>query len=262
MFGKIASCNAEFSDPNCATVILGSTNSLCASGSPGGTPGDPHPNQGGQILIDINVSLWAGLNCGDRHFDPKTQGQAVPEGNDFADFTSDLICSDRTGVPARCIASEDPLAERVTLDITNSFSWSNAGAVRTINQTLWQTTNLATTASETGKDQDFTIETCVSSQKTDLETCRQSGSFNFSTSQPVVIWRQNLTDPDMSGTSEGFTQDINGSFVYNGDFLGLGAVEFGCGLGMQGCSAYPNGSSQTQRSTGTGTPKETLPPSP
>jgi hypothetical protein len=58
----------------------------------------------------------------------------------------------------------------------------------------------------------------------------------------TVTWTQNISDPDQSGTgASSFTQNIAGSFVYNGTADAVSAQ-------------YPSGRTQTQRSIGVASP--------
>lgn len=242
MFGVIAATN-----PDSSPVDVARCTPL------GGAQTSPSP-----------AGLIIGVNCGDLHLDPVSQGMAIPSG---ANTVSASFVSD-TSMNSDFNQNQDG---HVGFDITNTMTWDptcGSPVCITLDQVLWQVTNLVpggagtlgTVNSSTDPavilsqprigpgtgDQVFLIETQASFTNPD----------GVQFQGPIVSWRQHIVDPEMSGTATtGFTQRLSGSFVYNDN----PAADFSCTDPQQGCSQYPNGQSQTIRSTGIGTPSENLP---
>jgi|SRR5579863_1083254 len=211
--------------------------------------------------------LLTGLNCGDLHIDPPTQGQSIPAPssstapvNDLTSafvaenpftanfcYTGDTVCNNPSG--------------HVAFGIVNHFSWtpvtpSSANIV--IQQTMNQVTGLnpaapntigGPTASDgtipvgTG-DQQVTVTVNIPFVTTIPATSTALvGTFT----PPTVGWTSFIQDPDMSGFGPGFTQTVQGNFTYNSP-----TSTFGCPVsaGTQGCAQYPSGVTQTLRSQG------------
>lgn len=207
-------------------------------------------------------SSLSGLNCGDLRFDPASQGQdftsltgpntlVTPAGglNMNTQFVADFCpgpgpavtdCSDGGGTPAQVIAAH------AGFNITNNFNFSRisgtASAVTgsdNIRQvTAVKTTGIGTQASPGTGDQVFVANTSWATDSTNPS----SNSPSTSPSSLTVSWTQNISDPDQSGTGSGsFTQNISGSFVYNGTSPAISAQ-------------YPSGKTQTERSIGVASP--------
>lgn len=207
-----------------------------------------------------NASL-AGLNCGDLRFNPSTQGQTTlttdantlvtPVGglNMNSQFVADFCpgpagaptdCSDGGGTPAQIIAAH------TGFNVTNNFNFKRLGGTTseiTGSQSMRQvtavkTTNIGTQAAPGTGDQLVEITA-------NWATTPANPSSNNPASNPAsltVTWTQNISDPDQSGTgASSFTQNIAGSFVYNGTADAVSAQ-------------YPSGKTQTQRSIGVAAP--------
>ncbi|WDT75810.1 MAG: hypothetical protein MPW16_00915 [Candidatus Manganitrophus sp.] len=207
-----------------------------------------------------NASL-AGLNCGDLRFNPSTQGQTTlttdantlvtPVGglNMNSQFVADFCpgpagaptdCSDGGGTPAQIIAAH------TGFNVTNNFNFKRLGGTTseiTGSQSMRQvtavkTTNIGTQAAPGTGDQ--LVEVTAN-----WATTPANPSSNNPASNPAsltVTWTQNISDPDQSGTgASSFTQNIAGSFVYNGTADAVSAQ-------------YPSGKTQTQRSIGVAAP--------
>jgi hypothetical protein len=193
--------------------------------------------------------LLVGVNCGDLHYDPITQGQSIPtEGTPLTGvFTSVTAMNSDFG----------PSTDAHTgFDISNTFTWDPTCTTPVCvseNQSVKQVTNLVpggggTLAAPGTGDQVFV--TTANFNLTNTNAAGPSGPF-------AVTWTQSITDPEQSGTAAtGFTQSLTGQFNYNE----LSTREFGCpsSASTQGCSQYPNGRTQTLRSSGA-TATETLP---
>lgn len=207
-----------------------------------------------------NASL-AGLNCGDLRFNPSTQGQTtlttdantlvtpVAGLNMNSQFVADFCpgpagaptdCSDGGGTPAQVIAAH------TGFNVTNNFNFKRLGGTTseiTGSQSMRQvtavkTTNIGTQAAPGTGDQLVEITA-------NWATTPANPSSNNPASNPAsltVTWTQNISDPDQSGTgASSFTQNIAGSFVYNGTADAVSAQ-------------YPSGKTQTQRSIGVAAP--------
>lgn len=207
-----------------------------------------------------NASL-AGLNCGDLRFNPSTQGQTTlttdantlvtPAGglNMNSQFVADFCpgpagaptdCSDGGGTPAQVIAAH------TGFNVTNNFNFKRIGGTTseiTGSQSMRQvtavkTSNIGTQASPGTGDQIVEVTA-------NWATTPANPSSNNPASNPAsltVTWTQNISDPDQSGTgASSFTQNIAGSFVYNGTADAVSAQ-------------YPSGRTQTQRSIGVAAP--------
>lgn len=207
-----------------------------------------------------NASL-AGLNCGDLRFNPSTQGQTtlttsantlvtpVAGLNMNSQFVADFCpgpagaptdCSDGGGTPAQVIAAH------TGFNVTNNFNFkvltgttSEVTASQSMRQvTAVKTANIGTQAAPGTGDQLVVITA-------NWATTPANPSSNNPASNPsnlTVTWTQNISDPDQSGTgASSFTQNIAGSFVYNGTAAAVSAQ-------------YPSGKTQTQRSIGVAAP--------
>lgn len=207
-----------------------------------------------------NASL-AGLNCGDLRFDPASQGQTTltADANTLVtpvagldmntQFIADFCpgpagaptdCSDGAGTPAQVIAGH------TGFNITNDFNFKRlngttseiAGSQSMRQVTAVKTTNIGTQGTPGTGDQ---LVVVTSSWAT---TAGNPSSNNPATSPSnlTVTWTQNISDPDQSGTGTGsFTQNISGSFVYNG-------------VSDAVIAQYPSGKTQTERSIGVAAP--------
>ncbi|NKE72470.1 hypothetical protein [Candidatus Manganitrophus noduliformans] len=207
-----------------------------------------------------NASL-AGLNCGDLRFNPSTQGQTTlttdantlvtpVAGLDMnSQFVADFCpgpagaptdCSDGGGTPAQVIAAH------TGFNVTNDFNFirltgttSEITGSQSMRQvTAVKTANIGTQAAPGTGDQLVEISA-------DWATTAANPSSNNPATNPnslTVTWTQNISDPDQSGTgASSFTQNIAGSFVYNGTADAVSAQ-------------YPSGRTQTERSIGVAAP--------
>jgi hypothetical protein len=197
-------------------------------------------------------NLLVGVNCGDLHYDPITQGQTIPSiGNPLTGVFTSV-----TAMNADFGPSTD---SHTGFDISNTFTWEPATSTTcsspnciTVSQSVKQVTNLVPggggtlTAPGTG---DQVFETTADFSLTGATSAGPGGPF-------AVTWTQSITDPEQSGTAAtGFTQSLTGTFNYNQPSL-----NFGCPISgsTQGCSQYPDGRTQTLRSSGSSA-TETLP---
>lgn len=209
----------------------------------------------------VTNSTLAGLNCGDLRFDPASQGQSTltsaantlvtPAGGlDMnTQFVADFCpgpagaptdCSDGASTPAQVIAAH------AGFNITNNFNFkvingttsAVTGSDNVRQVTAVKTTGIGTQASPGTGDQVFVANTSWATTTTNPS----SNNPATSPSSLTVSWTQNISDPDQSGTGSGsFTQDISGSFVYNGTSPAISAQ-------------YPSGKTQTERSIGVASP--------
>lgn len=207
-----------------------------------------------------NASL-AGLNCGDLRFDPNSQGQTtlttaantlvtpVAGLNMNSQFIADFCpgpgpavtdCSDGGGTPAQKIAAH------TGFNITNNFNFKVLGGTTsevTASESMRQVTAVKTTGIGTQAAPGTGDQLVVISAN--WATTPANPSSNNPASSPnnlTVNWTQNISDPDQSGTGSGsFTQNISGSFVYNGTATAVSAQ-------------YPSGKTQTERSIGVAAP--------
>ena len=201
------------------------------------------------------------LNCGNMRLTPTNQGQTLPSvptntagaaintlSGAFTantDMKGDFCASGKTDCDP---GSGQLTAAHAGFDIQNHFTWTptspspSPSATVTSNDTMEQVTALSapigTLASPGTGDQRVKITTSFSTTSSASST-DVDGTFT----PPTVTWTQIISDPDMSGTGIGFSQNISGSFLYNstGD-----------------TASYPSGASQTVRSTGSGSPTEFL----
>jgi hypothetical protein len=225
----------------------------------------------GTVVLTDPAGLVSGLNCGDLHFDPTTQGVVIPAANNPAAPVNDLTAAFTTNTPFTGNFSPNPActagtscavgsgdttsAAHTAFEITNTFSWTptaNNTADVSVSQTMHQVTALNTTSPNTiggptaggsttppvgTGDQDVKIEVSFSN----------SSNANGSFTSPLVTWTSHIQDPDMSGSGPGFTQDISGSFTYDNPSTFIS-------------TQYPSGPTQTQRSQGVApTASESLP---
>src|SRR5581483_1038046 len=206
----------------------------------------------------------AGLNCGDLRFDPATQGQTIPVGNNtlitpagglnmntqfVADFCNSIGNDCMAGTtPAQKVESHlginmssffnfQPLAGGTTATTSASDSLRQVTAVK-----LTGIGTLDTSGSNPGPGTGDQVFVANTSWTTTSSNNAATGPTNM-----TVTWHQEISDPDQSGTGSGsFIQNLDGSFVYNGTSPAIQAQ-------------YPSGSTQTQRSIGiTPTSGETL----
>jgi len=211
------------------------------------------------------VGLNLGLNCGDLHFDAASQGQNIPvEGNPLSgQFVSSTTMQ----------ADFSPNADAHTgFNFSNSFTWdptckTSAGVSQavciTATQSVMQVTNLVpggagTFAAPGTGDQVFQSTGTFSLTGQSSDPTKNTAASDPTSSGPLITWTQVIQDPEQSGTAAiGFSQNLAGTFTYNQ----TPGLEFGCPAGptTQGCSQYPNGQSQTLRSTGAASAAETLP---
>lgn len=212
----------------------------------------------------VNGSTLEGLNCGDLRFNPASQGQAfsdpvftgantlvTPSGglNMNSQFVADFCpgpagaptdCSDGAGSPAQIISAH------TGFNVTNNFNFKRLTGTTsevTASQSMRQVTAVKTTAIGTQAAPGTGDQLVVIS--TNWATTPANPSSNNPASNPsslTVNWTQNISDPDQSGTgASSFTQNIAGSFVYNGTADAVSAQ-------------YPSGRTQTQRSIGVAAP--------
>lgn len=204
------------------------------------------------------ANALAGLNCGDLRFDPSSQGQTtlttsantlvtpVAGLNMNSQFVADFCpgpagpptdCSDGGGTPAQVIAAH------TGFNVTNNFNFkaltgttSEVTASQSMRQvTAVKTANIGTQAAPGTGDQ--LVEISANWATTPANPSSNNPATN--PSNLTVSWTQNISDPDQSGTGSGsFTQNIAGSFVYNGTAAAVSAQ-------------YPSGRTQTERSIGT-----------
>ncbi len=150
-------------------------------------------------------------------------------------------CSDGGTTPAQNIAAH------ASFNFTNNFNFVAVGptssavtaAQSLTQQTAVKNTNIGSLATPNpAGDQIFTTTTS-------WNTTSANPSSNNPATGPTnltVTWSQSISDPDQSGTGTGaFQQDIRGTFVYNGTSAAISAQ-------------YPNGQTQTLRSTGATSP--------
>ncbi|HET6369717.1 MAG TPA: hypothetical protein VFG95_00875 [Nitrospiria bacterium] len=192
--------------------------------------------------------LLLGVNCGDLHYDPGTQGQTIPT----IGLTLNGVFTSVTAMNADFGPSTD---SHTGFDISNTFTWDpncTPPVCISLDQSVKQVTNLVPggggtlTAPGTG-DQVF-----VTTAAFDVSGQTANGP----NGTLAVTWTQSITDPEQSGTAAtGFTQSLTGTFNYNQPSLNFGCPSSGS---TQGCSQYPDGRTQTLRSSGASA-TETLP---
>lgn len=206
----------------------------------------------------VNSSTLEGLNCGDLRFNPTSQGQTTltTDANTLvtplagldmnSQFVADFCpgpagaptdCSDGGGTPAQVIAAH------TGFNVTNDFNFKRVNGTTseiTGSQSMRQVTavkatNIGTQAAPGSGDQIVEITA-------DWATTASSNNPATNPANLTVNWTQNISDPDQSGTgASSFTQNIAGSFVYNGTADAVSAQ-------------YPSGRTQTQRSIGVAAP--------
>jgi hypothetical protein len=211
----------------------------------------------GSVVLTDPAGLVSGLNCGDLHFDPTTQGVVIPAANNPASPVNDLTAEFTTNTPftanfcadgaTDCVPSGGTqlTAAHVAFELTNTFTWnptSTNTATVTGAQTMHQVTALNTTPPNTIGGPTPPGSTVPPAGTGDQEvnltvsftnTSNAGGGFT----NPTVQWTSLIKDPDMSGSGPGFTQNISGSFVYNNPSQFIS-------------TQYPSGPSQTLRSQG------------
>ncbi len=200
-----------------------------------------------------------GLNCGDLRLAPDIQGMAIPSGSNTLGTGSAMTATTPLTLPFSGAANAF-----TDFTITNIFVQNPTGAQVQIDSPA----NLCNPNTQCGK-QSITQNTFTGGAS------GTSGSPGLTTNQRVVFtsdfavglsgatqgvpttsvsgfavnWTSSIRQPDMINTDNTvtalFTQDIQGVFTF--------------GAGTFDPVQYPNGPSQTIRSTGSGTPNETLP---
>jgi hypothetical protein len=252
-------------------LITAATVGSCATTGTGGTA----------VTLSDPSGLVSGLNCGDLHIDAASQGVVIPAANNTTTpindltaafttntpFTANFSANPNCGTASDCTVSSGDLQTpgHAAFELTNTFTWtptSSSSADVTGTQTMHQVTALNATSPNTigGPTPAGSTTPPVGTGDQEVKvttTFTNSSDANGGFSSPTVQWTSFIKDPDMSGSGPGFTQDISGSFVYN-----VPTTTFGCpeSASTQGCSQYPSGSTQTQRSQGvTPTNSESLP---
>jgi hypothetical protein len=210
MFGIIAGVQ-----PGAAT-----TNNFSCAGNGTGTA------TGGTITISTGVLLNAGLNCGDLHFNPGSQGQSLPAPT--TPNTNDLQNQFVSNTNFNLDSGAD--STHVIFNLQNQFTWTPANTANTLANGSAVQSMHQQTALRAGTDglQDVTITSNFTGSVSDANGVLQTN--------PVVTWTSSISDPDMSGSGEGFTQNIGGTFNYNASIFPV--------------TQYPSGQTQTQRSQG------------
>jgi hypothetical protein len=210
MFGIIAGVQ-----PGAAT-----TNNFSCAGNGNGTA------TGGTITISTGVLLNAGLNCGDLHFNPAAQGQSLP--SPTTPNTNDLQNQFVSNTNFNLDSGADDT--HVVFDLQNQFTWTPANTQNTLANGSAVQSMHQETALRAGTDgsQSVTITSNFTGAVSDANGVLQTN--------PTVTWTSSISDPDMSGSGEGFTQNIGGTFNYNASVFPV--------------TQYPSGPTQTQRSQG------------
>lgn len=227
MFGLIANKNAAgttMDTTRCSAIGVNSTTSSAALASPAG--------------------FQPGLNCGDLHFDPTTQGQTIPNipvGTNTLAIGVPVVMNNSLVGDFCALGGTDcdpdgagPLTQilpaHTGFNVTNDFTFTpltTTTATSLSSQVMHQVTGVKTTGIGTRLlpgtgDQDVRITTGFTF--TSPNTVGATGG--------LVTFKQEIADPDQSGLGAGkFTQTIEGSFIYNG----TGFPQ----------SQYPTGQSQT-----------------
>ncbi len=209
MFGLIANKNAvgtTMDTTRCSAIGSNSTTSSAALASPAG--------------------FQPGLDCGDIHFDPTTQGQTIPAGvNTLVVGVPVVMNNSLVGDFCALGATDcDPdgagpltqvLAAHTGFNFANNFTFTPlAGGVTATSlssQVMHQVTGVKTTGIGT-----------FAAPGTGDQDVRITSDFTFTSPNTVaptgglVTWTQSISDPDQSGLGTGkFTQSISGSFTYN-----------------------------------------------
>lgn len=182
------------------------------------------------------------LNCGDVRFDPGTQGQTIPVGNNTltSPITATfLLSADFCAAPLGPDCAGGTTDAHVGFSVSDTFSWNplpggtqaHTKSAQVMSQVtaLKPSAGIGTFAAPGDGDQRVIV-------KSDFDTTVSGvASSNSATASPgslIVNWEQTIEDPDQSGLGTGkFTQTISGSFEKN--LGGFPAVQ------------YPNGQSQT-----------------
>lgn len=227
---------------------------------PGGFNGDILTSACGET---INGNTLEGLNCGDIRFDPISQGQqfvgpeftgnntlVTPAGglNMNTQFIADF-CSSPGPVVPDCPdgGGTQKIAAHTGFSITNNFNFkfltgttSEVTASQSMRQVTAVKTNLIGTQAAPGAGDQLVV---ISANWATTPANPSSNNPATNPSNLTVNWTQLISDPDQSGTGSGsFTQDIGGSFVYQGTAAAISAQ-------------YPSGKTQTERSIGVAAPQ-------
>ncbi|MBI3803365.1 MAG: hypothetical protein HY282_06340 [Nitrospirae bacterium] len=202
-----------------------------------------------------NASL-AGLNCGDLRFDPASQGQStllsgvnsvnntLVAGGAGLNMNTQFVADFCAGGATDCqITGTQKDAAHTGFNITNNFNFLTSSATASIvtgSDNIRQVTAVKTTGAGTqvapGTGDQLVV---VNASWATTGGNPSSNDAAVGPSSLTVTWSQTLSDPDQSGTGSGsFTQNISGSFVYQGTAAAVSAQ-------------YPNGRTQTERSIGT-----------
>lgn len=193
----------------------------------------------------------AGLNCGDLRFDPASQGQNLPAltPNTLVtpagglDMNTQFIADFCPGPTVGADCTGGTVAAHAGFNLVNNFNFKTLAGGLTAETSgtdnIRQVTALKTTGIGTQVDPGTGDQIFVAN--TTWATTAANPSSNDPATGPTnltVTWRQEITDPDQSGTGSGaFTQVIEGSFVYQGTSPAISAQ-------------YPSGKTQTERSIG------------
>lgn len=167
------------------------------------------------------------LDCGSVRWDPTTQGQTLPAGNNTLNlntpitmntsFSGDFCANGGTDC---LLVAVQQVGAHTGFSVTNNFTWTGltvttatASSVQDVNQvTAVKQTGVGTFAAPGTGDQVVQIHT-------DWATTALNSSSNSATSMPAnlnINWHQVIQDPDQSGFGSSiFSQDIQGSFALN-----------------------------------------------
>ena len=235
MFGIIATKNAAgnpMDTTKCSGVGANSATSSAALTNPNG--------------------FQPGLNCGDLHFDPNSQGQNALAllGNNtlttnpvvmnfvlISDFCANAGTDCRDGA-----AVQQPGAHMGLVDV-NNFTWTKINATsatsdsaQTVTQvTAVKQTGIGTRAVPGAGDQEFSVTNAFTTT---------SSNNAFIIGANTVTWTQAIHDPDQSGlgTTGKFDQVTSGSFITGDPTNGVFPL-----------TQYPSGQTQTNGVQGAAT---------